>query len=59
MTFCVKSEIWVKMKWIGKRRYGEIVLGYITISVTVRGGADERERVGERDKWKFGQGVQG
>jgi hypothetical protein len=23
------------------------------------GGADERERVGERDEWKFGQGVQG
>jgi hypothetical protein len=24
-----------------------------------RGSADERERVGERDEWKFGQGVQG
>jgi hypothetical protein len=36
-----------------------IGLGYIPISMTAQGGADERERVGERDEWKFGQGVQG
>jgi len=47
-----------EMKW-KKIILGDWAWVYTYFHDSSRGSADGRERVGERDEWKSGQGVQG